>query len=373
MKKIGTITFHSSYNYGSCLQAYALQEFVKSLSEDINYEIINYRSFEQKKMYKSCFEKKDLKSFLKRIYFYKNKNNLIKASNLFESFINDKLDISNEISTKQEVLEICQKYDYIISGSDQIWNIKIKDFFDGYYLNFKTKAKKIAYAPSLGPKKQEFSREEKEKLKKFLNDYDYISVRENGSADKIKGITGINPVVLVDPTMLLTSEDWIKLISKDRIIKDDYIFLYNLKNDSSIYKMVEFIRNKTNLKIVVPRFGYKCEILKGYEVYYATGPLEFLNLIYYSKLTLSSSFHGTVFSILLNKPFFSLNGDSDLRISNLLKLTFLEDRAINIDNVLSRIENNIYKVDFSKVDEYIDEERKKSKIFLEKALEIEND
>ena len=123
-KNIATITLHASYNFGSVLQAYALQEFVKSLSNNINYEIINLRTPKQKAMYKNIFNQKNIgikkKIFLTILNKYKNDIKL--HDERFEKFINEDLNTTKEFSSFNDLKNNCGSYDYYIAGSDQIWS-----------------------------------------------------------------------------------------------------------------------------------------------------------------------------------------------------------------------------------------------------------
>ena len=120
MNKIGIITYHSAYNYGSVLQAYATQVAVKKLGFDA--EIINYRMREQKKIYALYRNGFGLKILLKDLMQIPIQGKRIQRIKKFESFINKKLFITKECSTPKEVQTIWEKYSIIISGSDQIWN-----------------------------------------------------------------------------------------------------------------------------------------------------------------------------------------------------------------------------------------------------------
>lgn len=370
MKKIGTITFHSSYNHGSNLQAYALQEYVKKLCGECEYEIINLRTTVQKNMYKSCFEKSGLKNKIKSILSFNEKKYKLARRNKFEFFINNILQVTEEYESFGEIKESKLHYDYFISGSDQLWNLNARDFDWANFLEFADNGKKISYAASFGPTEQNWTDEEKERVKNDLSNYDYLSVREQGSFDNVKLLTNIEPEINIDPTMLLTKYEWLKMIDKTPLINKEYIFFYNLKGDKEIVKIAKKVSKILNLPVVVVQRTLRVEILYGFEKRYDAGPLEFLNLLYNAKLVLSSSFHGTVFSILLNKPFFSINGSSDYRISTLLKKMHLEDRTINLTNILDKckIANNI---NFDEANKLLDIERKKSEIYLKKALEIE--
>lgn len=371
MKKIATITFHASYNYGSNLQAYALQEYIKKIgANQIDYNIINLRTPIQKEMYKSIFEKKGLKNNIKKILYFKYKKDLDGKQKKFEDFINNNLNITKEYNSLLELEKDTLNYDYFISGSDQVWNSQAVDFDWANYLEFVKKGKKLSYAASFGPLKQNWSEEEKERIRKNLQSYDYISVREEGSFENVKKLIGKNPDIHVDPTMLLTEQDWTKLIKPEPLIKEDYILLYDLKRKPETAYIAKKISELTGMQVVITRESGKKIYLSNFKKYFDCGPIEFLNLLKNSKLVLSSSFHGAVFSVIFHKPFFAINGDKDFRISTMLKKMGLSNRSINETNIEEKMKIND-KIDFEKAEELLNVERKKAELYLKKSLDLE--
>lgn len=370
MKKIRTITFHSSYNYGSCLQAYAMQEFTKRICEqDCDYKIINLRTNIQKKMYASIFEKKGLKYMLARGLYIKEKKQLNKKNELFEGFINDRLQLTREFCTFEELCD--EKWDedcYYLAGSDQLWNLQALDFDWAYYLEFVNKGKKISYAASWGPKSQTLNSEERERIKRNLSEFKYISVRENGSYNNVVDILGIKPTINVDPTLLLNKDEWEKIIPSERIIQGKYIFLYNLKGKEYV-KLADKISKKLKLPVVVSKVGNVYEVFCGFKRKFDCGPAEFLNLIKNAEIVLSSSFHGTIFSIILEKPFFALKGNEDFRIKTLLEKMKLQDRSINFDDYTEKV-RKAYDVEFTISKNLIKSEQIKSAEYLKEALDV---
>lgn len=375
MKKIATITFHSSYNYGSNLQAYALQEFIKKISnEEIQYDILNLRIDKQKEMYKNDFEKKTLKSIIKRILFIRYKKVFKQKTLNFEKFINSKLNITKEYSSAKELSNANLEYDYFISGSDQLWNINAIDFDWSYYLEFVDKGTKISYSASFGPKKIQWNHEIKERVKKNLLSYDMLSVREQGSYLNVKELTNKEPLIHVDPTLLLTNDEWNKIIDETPVYKGDYIFLYDLNGNKNIMDLAKKLSKELDLPIVISKYmGFSNHYLYNFKKIYKCGPLEFLNLIKNAKLVLSSSFHGNVFAVLFHKHFFAINGDKDLRINNLLTKFNLENRTINSENIHEKSKIAFEKIDFKNAEKILDGERKKSKEYLMKALNFKEE
>lgn len=369
MKKVYTITYHSSYNHGSNLQAYALQKFVTSLSSNIDYKIINLRNYMQKEVYKLPFEKKGFVNFCKKFLYAPYKKDLYERENNYENFQKNYLNLTKEYSCACD-FDDCLDGDYYISGSDQLWNYDALDFDWSYYLNFIKGVKKISYAASFGATKKDFDEKSYNRIKKYLNDYNCISVRDEYSKNLVREFTGVDASVNFDPTMLLKKEDWLSLIS-DVSYKPDfkYILLYDLKGTKDAYEIAKKLSKLLGIKVIVVKESAKFIWKYNFVKKFSSGPKEFLNLINNAELVISSSFHGTIFSILLQKPFFAVNGSKDMRIRTLLKKVGLEDRSISIDNILEKYKI-IYDIDYSSVEEKIEVEREKSKEYLMDALDL---
>lgn len=370
-KKIGTITFHSSYNYGSNLQAYALQRFVEKICKNnCKYEIINLRTNIQKNMYKLCFEKTNLKYIIKSIIFYFQKADLIEKNRKFEEFIQNELNITKEYNTLDELKKAYFDYDYCISGSDQLWNLNALDFDWANFLEFTNKGEKVSYAASFGPKSQSWTKDEQLRIKKDLLKYKCISVRDEASYDNVFKLTGLKPEINVDPTMLLTIDDWNKLIDSERKISKKYIVLYDLKGELETFKIAKKIGKLLKMPVYIIKDNIKAQMFLSLKKYYNCGPKDFLNLIKNAEMVLSTSFHGTVFSVIFHKPFLVINGANDFRINTLLKKMALEDRTVEKDNIKEKCQE-VYKIDFKKSDALLKKEQEKAKDYLIKALEID--
>lgn len=366
MKKIGCITFHASHNYGSNLQAYALQQFIVN-NFDCTYEIINLRTKKQLNMYNLCFNKKDVKSILKSIAYYRYRKDLIIKYDKYENFINNKLNISKKKFEDINSLKN-NKFDYdcCISGSDQIWNLSPSDFDWSYYLEFIDSCTKISYAASFGPVKQNWTDIERNRIKDDLLNYNYISVREKGSFDNVKNLVKLSPSINVDPTLLLSSNEWDIIVNKVKFQDGEYIFFYDLKNDKDTYKLVKKISKILNIPVVVVQES-KYSIFSTFIKRFDAGPEDYLNLIKNAKLVLSTSFHGNVFAIIFKKPFFAINSDKDYRINSLLKTIGLDNRTINNSNYVEKL-NSAYNINYSNVTTILNEEKKKSTDFLNNAI-----
>ena len=369
MKKIGNITFHSAQNFGSALQEYALQEFVKEIcNKNCDYKIINMQKKEQKEMYK-IYDYATLKNIIKRMIFLNYKKDIRQKEKLFDDFITDKLNITKEYSSLNELKEENLEFDYIISGSDQVWNLHARDFDWANLIEFSKNAKKVSYAASFGPEKQNWTEEQQDRMRKDLLEFEYLSVREEGSFNNVKKLIDRDVSINIDPTMLLNKSKWLKNINEEPIIKKKYILLYDIYGNKDAVEIAKEISKIFNFPVVILRNEHKLHMIHEFEKHYATGPCEFLNILNNAELVLSSSFHGTVFSILLQKPFFAINGLKDFRINTLLNRMNLEDRSVNVEDFKNKCEK-AFDIDFKESEIILDKERKRSEEYLKKALDL---
>ncbi len=333
---IGIITFHASFNYGSMLQAWALQTYLEKQGHHV--EIINYRSKYQKKHYARPFDLTSIdsiKSSLKRLALAPSSfPALYKKWYLFNEFLHQELHITKEYNTEKDLENAHLDYDIIITGSDQIW-INTREAGSPYFANFTNpKIRKIAYAPSMGPLPE--NTPSVEFFKKNLKNFDAVSVRELRSKNYLEDNQLFHPVeVVCDPTMLLNRDDYNILINPEPLIKESYIFLYTPgKARPAYFSIAEQIAKENNMVIITETPFYPRDInnFPHIKLYPEAGPKEFLNLIKNADFVVGGSFHLLVFSLLFRKNFFCINGDKDFRTNNLLRITELENRAVSLDN-----------------------------------------
>lgn len=339
MKKIGILTFHKSINYGSVLQAWALSKTL----DNYDVEIVNYEPDIYKENYGVFSFSKGIKYNLNRLFNYHAINRQIK---LFSDFRKKHLKMTETIKSKELSEKIFDKYDAVITGSDQIWNVHADDADDVFFLPYNIKAKKIAYACSVN--NTDFTEKRCDnRLRSNILDYDFISIRENSGALKVSDFLNEEKKVfnVLDPTLLNTKEDYKAIVSK-RIVKKRYIFLYNVWSGSEVVDVAKRISEKMEMPVYtamttpafmtilrIERKGIKVE--KKY-----TSPQDFLSLIKYSDFVITDSFHGTAFSLIFEKNFVSINGidkqgklKNDERLINVLSITGLMDRYICKDDI----------------------------------------
>lgn len=333
--KVGIITFHHSYNCGSMLQTFALQSMIKKLG--FKCEIINFSNEGQKKVYSVLPEGKDLKNRIKRFILNSHKDQIETNFKSYENFIDKYFTLSKDEYTSMDSLTD-DKYDFVIAGSDQVWNITIDDGDDAYFLPWVKKAKKIAYAPSFGARCIQNYANDVKKYKEYLNDFDYISIREENGKKWIKDLIGKNVPVLLDPTLLLDSEEYDEISLKNMNLPEKYIFYYSPGYLADINKLTKKISKKYNLPVIAfnaKTFYTKKMDLSSFKLPEIENPSSYLYLIKHASLVITTSFHGTIFSTIYNKKFWTIkNGEmagNDDRVKTLMDKLELNDRMISMN------------------------------------------
>lgn len=378
MKKVGIITIIDYNNYGNRLQNYATQEVLKSLGFSVE-TIINYpkkpKGDNNSRMLNKIYKLREytisevlIKVINKTIL--KNKIKNLKNTRL-ESFENfTKLNIVETdyiISDCNIPSDLSNKFDYFITGSDQVWNPTFRYGSSVDFLTFAPRYKRIAYAPSFGI--SEMPSKYKENYKTWLSEMANLSVREEAGAKIIKDLTGRDAPVLVDPTLMLSKEKWLS-ISKESTNKPkgEYLLTYFLGDISEENgKIINNLARNNNLQIV------NLANIK-YGQTYTAGPSEFIDYINSASIFCTDSFHGCVFSILLGKPFIVFDRQDKIpsmnsRVDTLLSKFKLESRkAQNIKN-----NKQAFEIDYSHVHPILEFERKKAIDYLKKALNVGED
>ena len=261
MKKIAVVTFHRAHNFGSVLQTYALQEYVKHLGNevgvDIEYKVIDFYTEKQEELYNVYKSGRNIRNIIKNIITCFYVKALEEKHNKFDEFITQKIHLTKRFLTENDLKKDIPDADYYISGSDQIWNVRAKDFSDIYFLDFVNRGRKISYAASFGPLKIDWNQYDKEKYAHLLNEYASVSVREDGSQENIGYLTHQECCVNVDPTLLLNCEQWRKIQSDANYNEGQYILLYCLEPSKEQLKMAKAISKKLKLPILVLRYNNK--------------------------------------------------------------------------------------------------------------------
>ena len=358
MKRVGIITINDYNNYGNRLQNYAVQEVLKKNNVE-PITLINKPGTNTKDKYILRRVKSVLAFLLRKNTYSKIVERKVCFAN-FNKYINFSVSKVTPYSKLRE-------YDYFLVGSDQVWNPNFGRLREVDLLEFTEPQKRISFSASFGIGK--LPEQYNEKLKNALENYKAISVREDAGKKIIEDVVGRKDVeVLVDPTMLLTADEWNKVAKKPEQLKTDrYILNYFLGELSEKRKEeIDRIAKDNNCEVI--------NILDVNSPFYKTGPSEFLYLEKNAFLVCTDSFHSCVFATLFNKPFIIFNREDshvsmNSRIETLIKKLELKNREYNGKEITRENLNH----DYTEAYKILDEERKKSIKFLRKALDLEGD
>lgn len=359
MKKVGIITYHFAKNYGAVLQCYALQFYLTKKGYDV--EVFDYVSERQRLNNGILKHGQGIKSLIANIclfpfiFFIKRKNDK------FLNFCKTRMYLSPRLTTKEQLKQYINKkgFDYIISGSDQVINPTIADFDLTFLYPFQVDAKKITYAASTG----NASKEDIQKISRYLNDFYEVSIREHKDIEKFDYNLTKRIRIVCDPVVLLDVRAWEKMINKSSSKK--YLVCYFLHKDilDAEYRASQEIAKKKGLefKMINARFNKK-SLLKG--TLLDVGPMDFINLIANADYICTDSFHGTLFSLIFHKRFtcFDTKANSiDNRRKDLLECVCAEQAYQYVEEKIKIVEF----IDYSTVEKKIEKMRKKAFEYLE--------
>lgn len=383
MKKIGLCLAYKGTNYGMLLQAYATQQMLIGLGYQT--EIIEYtndRRLRQvtnmlRKVYLPIFQRplfKRMRRKVLRILFPDFKRAYVRQWNATADFRSTRLTGFVHYRGFRALQEGSRAYHAVIVGSDQQWPPAIC-YSDVKTLLFAAPSvRRISYATSMGVSSYPYY--VRKRAAEFLSKIDHISVREE-SAKRIINSLVSNPVAVVaDPTLLITREEWERLLPARNPDRPSYILCYYLGNNPEHRRAAMALNASTGLRIISIRsvesyaridLDYADESIEG-----AT-PEEFLNLIRYAEYVCTDSFHGVALSASNNRPFSvfyrtsSNQPDSrNSRIDHVLDKLGLADRlATDAEDVMRQYAK---RVDYTAVNRTIDAFREESLQFLRNAL-----
>lgn len=345
--KIGVITTQYSPNYGALLQTFALQTYLKKNYGEEVTEVINYIPPHSKNFWSIYPNEKGYKDFLLRIYlrihptYIRSRKLLFKQ---FTTFIKEYITCSNVYYTLEELEKLEGIYDRLICGSDQIWNITRHDD-PVWFLYFSRKwidCVKIAYAPSVADK---IPKGHENSLRAYLENLDYISVRESDDIEQLANYTSKNIYHVCDPVFLLSKEQWEKLLPQDRI-QEPYILCYFISVGDFAGKVVKKIKKITGMKIVHVNVNIRDKFRADYDIRTAS-PFEFINYIRNASFICTNSFHCTAFSVIFQKNFFVVpKHEANSRMDSLMKKIGLSSRFVNKEQ-LDDLRLDDLKIDYS--------------------------
>lgn len=378
--KVAVLTLRLHSNYGGILQAYALMHVLKLLGHepcfvDIQYfkkrnNISRYFIYVRNAILKYLFCHKNVEIFQEKRY-EKEYEIVCKNTRLFvENNIYPKTDFVCSRSDWRQ-LQDHYKFDAYVVGSDQVWRPAYFKHIEYFFLSFLNTSvvKRIAYAASFGTQEWTFSEKQTFLCGKLLKKFDAVSVREESAINMCKQYFGVEAIQVLDPTMLLSKDDYKKLLPKNFELKSDVdLLVYLLDVNELKNNIVSRIEQQMNTKGVWIN-NPKSENKKiSYEERIAPPVENWLSGFLSARYVITDSFHACVFSILFHIPFVVIGNSSRglTRIQSLLSLLGLEDRLLIEENlILTYIQDDI---DWCYVDEQLQLLRSKSLSYLTSVL-----
>ena len=338
MKKVGIITFQNANNYGAVYQAFALKKTVEKLGHAVS--VINYDS-----------PSMGLKSIQQKH---------------FKGFIDTHLNLTKEYMAKQEIETT--GFDAVISGSDQVWNPYLTGNDMTYFLDFLGEdIKKVSYAASIGLNGELFMKY-KDVFEKYVPSFSGISLREETHVEYIQSIVEDKEVIAsVDPSLLLTSKEYLEMLGVPDNRSEEFIFVFSYALDPKMYDFANMLSLKSGYKIVSISPYTSGSFVNGSKVLNNVTPVEWIELFNKAKLVITDSFHGMMFSIVFNKPFYAYapNRSNVARVKDILKKLGLEDRKMT---GITNVADVVWEMDYTKVNQILKKEREKSIEYLKKQL-----
>lgn len=355
--KVCISTIIDQNNYGNRLQNYAVQQTLSRIGCDVstinhiqrksilNKIVINLgaRIYEQLPF----LNHPTLTAILRESRFYRFSDKYIQQVTL-------------NSDTDYEMLNA--NYDYFVTGSDQVWNYSFRPDLRIDFLQFVDSTKRIAYAPSFGV--SDIPKEYHEVYTSYLNGMKNLSIREYAGQKIIKDLTGIDVEVLIDPTLMLTKNEWLTIASKPKCMPNKkYLLTYVLGHQTEEFqRYVKSVTEEKGLEILNLLNPFNKDI-------HGVDPSEFIYLINNAEIMITDSFHGAVFSIIFKTPFIIFERQDahvsmNSRIETLVTTFKMESRLSKNINTAE----DIFDIDFSHVDEILEKEQMKTIHYLKDAL-----
>ena len=364
--KTGLVTFYHIHHYGALLQAAATQRALETLGSEC--EIIDYFVNQNNDLFR---KPTGLGSMAADAHTALHYQALKTRYQRFERFSKDHLHISgHRFESLEELRNAELPYDVILSGSDQIWNPKIfpDGRFDPVFFGAFSEKRKIAYAPSFGiPKIPE---EMVAELKGYLGSFSHLSARETQGSQILREVTGEEFPVVLDPTLLLTAEQWGAMAETPKgYPTDGYILCYCINKPGALAPYIRQLAEKTGLP-VVQLCGIRQKVYPKAHCILDAGPAEFLALFQNASYVCTNSFHGTVFSVQFQKPFFTAVAPAELaapersRTFSILNRLGLTNRVIGKGDTAGLLD----EIDWEAVAADLAKARESSMAYLRAAL-----
>lgn len=344
--RIGIITQPLTSNYGGLLQNFALQTALKRLGHEVytidrvhpnniySSRIDKYIVYYIKQMIRKCL----------RMPYAPTKKQKRTITVNCTNFVDNNIQRTNVAISQKDIIKTAKKYKFnaFIVGSDQVWRPMYSPSIKDDYLEFSHKlhgVKRISYAASFGVDKWEYNDEQTSACSRLAKSFDAISVRETSGIELCHKYLDVDAQLVIDPTFLLEKEDYIELVEKAKEKETGgNLFCYILDNNTSINNVINNIEKKlslTSFQVKANKNSYTLKPNDKIKDFVIPAPTKWLRGFMDAKIIFTNSFHGCVFSIIFNKPFWVIGNKKrgNARFDSLLKLFDLEERRINLDDI----------------------------------------
>lgn len=380
MKKIAILTQAPvGTNYGSTLQTFALQVFLKRHNyEPTTIDRVRGNDFSVLRTQISILKDELINLFSDRLVITPRIYNKVFKTQF--DFVKSNINLSERIDNDLQLAKHFKKhsYDVVIVGSDQVWRPSYSPNIYNYFLDFLSgdkSIKKIAYACSFGTSEWEFSKDEKERCKELVKEFDAVSVREDSGVKLCREFFNIDSTLVLDPTFLLSKDDYVELANSVTTPKRNGLFSYILDENDRIVEILNNLSSLLNLEHYTNQPKWRRNNIEGKSLLELLHPrLEnWLKAYEDSDFVVTNSFHGTVFCIIFNKQFLTIvnKGRGAARFSSLLDLFGLTNRMINEEDDFDTLSTILKdQIDFMPINEKLIKLKKFSTEFLIESLKV---
>ncbi|TCB46546.1 polysaccharide pyruvyl transferase family protein [Acinetobacter terrestris] len=374
-KKIAILTQPLHVNFGGTLQAFALQKKIVELGYEVQTINYQWKKISDLKKIFSVAKHKILSNKFAYPFFDKE---LRVLRSEHTRFITSNINYSPILYSVKDLKKYFEEnnFDAVVVGSDQVWRVAYSPRIESFFLDFLTdnnKIRKVAYSASFGIEEWQFEEQKTYQIKALVSGFNAISVREESAVDICRNYLDLEAEHTLDPTLLLEAQDYLRLFDLEGLSeKREGIFTYVLDKDLKKKNMIDAISKKMNKKIFMnqPKNNIKNSLfIKDFESYIYPSIENWIKAFHEADFVITDSFHGTVFSIIFNKPFISIvnqeRGAS--RFDSLLGELNLSDRMVNnINDINDELINS--RIDYESINNKIIELREKSLGYLKRSL-----
>lgn len=336
MKTVGLFTIYIC-NYGAILQTYALKKCIESLDSNINVAVVDFYSHKHYRVFNvvtNSIVKRVLKNGLILMHYL----GLRERNHREKVFIKNEFNLSERFEDVNILLKNLPKYDYYLTGSDQVFNLN-SIYAPLFFQQFVTCGIKAAYAPSFG--QSVFSKAERDRIKDLTKGFDYLSCREKDGAEMLSQVHGKDVPCVIDPTLLLTADQWSSMMRVPDS-NDKYLLVYDLNGGVPMLNIARKVAAEKGFKLYcITRHPDISFIYKGFDkVIFDAGPREFVGYFAKASYVITDSFHGTAFSLIFRKNFntYIAIPRASQRILSLLTICGLTSRIIEDTNEIETSE-----------------------------------